>query len=173
MIKVRAVRDGQHVEEVPVADLAAVRAQEGTLIWVDVASPTPAELAELGAEFGIHEVALEDLQVDERQRPKVEQYHDQVVLVFYGAVTGTDGRPTRLFELDLLAGRNYPAQLPRGRADRPEDDRRTGQGPPRAGQRRGRLPAVCRPRRAGRHLLPGPRRHRRADRRGRGGGPGR
>jgi magnesium transporter len=107
MIKVRAVRDGQHVEEVPVADLAAVRAQEGTLIWVDVASPTPAELAELGAEFGIHEVALEDLQVDERQRPKVEQYHDQVVLVFYGAVTGTDGRPTRLFELDLLAGRNY------------------------------------------------------------------
>jgi magnesium transporter len=73
MIKVRALRDGEHVEEVAVADLPALRDQAGTLIWVEVVAPTPAELAELGAEFGIHEVALEDLQVGEPQRPKVEQ----------------------------------------------------------------------------------------------------
>jgi magnesium transporter len=107
MIKVRALRDGEHVEEVAVADLPALRAQPGTLIWVEVVAPTPAELAELGAEFGIHEVALEDLQVGERQRPKVEQYQDQVLLVFYGALTGAGGHPTRLFEVDLVAGRRY------------------------------------------------------------------
>jgi magnesium transporter len=107
MIKVRALRDGEHVEEVAVADLPAVRAQAGTLIWVEVVAPTPAELAELGAEFGIHEVALEDLQVGERQRPKVEQYQDQVLLVFYGALTGAGGHPTRLFEVDLVAGQRY------------------------------------------------------------------
>jgi magnesium transporter len=107
MIKVRAVRDGQQIEVVEVADLAAVRAQAGTLVWVEVIHPTPDELATLGAEFGIHEVALEDLQADESQRPKVEQYQDQVLLVVFGAQAGEGQRPTRLFEVDLVAGPGY------------------------------------------------------------------
>jgi magnesium transporter len=107
MIKVRAVRDGRQVESVEPADLAAVRAQAGSLIWVEVVHPTPDELATLGAEFGIHEIALEDLQADERQRPKVEQYEEQVMVVVYGAQAGTDDRPTRLFEVDLVAGPGY------------------------------------------------------------------
>jgi magnesium transporter len=107
MIAVRALRQGRAVEELPVADLPAVRAEPGTLVWVDVTSPTPAELATIGEEFGIDEIALEDLQVGERQRPKLEQYPDHVLLVFYGAAAGADGRPTRLFEVDLVAGHNY------------------------------------------------------------------
>jgi magnesium transporter len=107
MIKVRALRHGQHVEDLPMAEVPAARAEAGSLLWVEVVSPTPGELAELGAEFGIHEVALEDLQVSERQRPKVEQYQDQVVLVVYGAAAGADGRSTRLFEVDLVIGRSY------------------------------------------------------------------
>ena len=97
MIKVRVLRDGQEVEDVAMADLAAIRAQPGVLIWVDVASPTPDELATLGREFDIHEVALEDLEIGERQRPKVEQYpdQDQVLLVFYAALPHADGKPTR------------------------------------------------------------------------------
>ena len=94
MIRVRVLRDGQEVEEVAMADLAAVRAQPGVLIWVEVVSPTPDELATLGREFDIHEVALEDLEIGERQRPKVEQYpdKDQVLLVFYAALPHTDGK---------------------------------------------------------------------------------
>jgi magnesium transporter len=109
MIGVRVLRDGHGMEEVPITDLAAVRGQPGTLIWVEVVSPTPEELASLGREFGIHEVALEDLEIGERQRPKVEQYpdQDQVLLVWYGAQTGTAERPTRLLEVDIVAGQNY------------------------------------------------------------------
>jgi magnesium transporter len=107
MIQVRVLRDGREVSDAAVADLAAIRAQPGTLVWVDVASPTPDELATLGREFDIHEVALEDLEVGERQRPKIEQYQDQVVLVFYAALPEPAGRPTRLVEVDLVAGQNY------------------------------------------------------------------
>jgi magnesium transporter len=107
MIKVRALRDGQQVDDLAMADLPSVRSKQGNLVWVEAASPTPAELATLGEVFGIHEVALEDLRIDERQRPKLEQYQDQVVLVFYGASAGADGGPTRLFEVDLVAGHNY------------------------------------------------------------------
>jgi magnesium transporter len=107
MIQVRVLRDGREVNDAAVADLAAIRAQPGTLVWVDVASPTHDELATLGREFDIHEVALEDLEVGERQRPKIEQYQDQVVLVFYAALPESAGQPTRLVEVDLVAGQNY------------------------------------------------------------------
>ena len=107
MIQVRVLRDGREVSDAAVADLAAIRAQPGTLVWVDVASPTHDELATLGREFDIHEVALEDLEVGERQRPKIEQYQDQVVLVFYAALPESGGQPTRLVEVDLVAGQNY------------------------------------------------------------------
>ena len=107
MIQIRVLRDGREAEAAELADLGSVSAQPGTLVWVDAASPTHEELAALGETFAIHEVALEDLEVDERQRPKIEQYEDQVLLVFYGARTGTEGHPTRLFEVDLVAGRNY------------------------------------------------------------------
>jgi magnesium transporter len=131
MIKVRALRDGQEVSDVELADLPAVRAEAGALVWVEAVHPTPDELKTLGTEFGIHEVALEDLQVDEHQRPKVEHYQDQVVLVVYGALAGTDDRPTRLFEVDMVAGRNYlltfhggapidPGPMVRRVKDRPE-----------------------------------------------------
>ena len=131
MIKVRVLRDGQNVEDLAMAELPAVRAEAGNLIWVEVISPTPAELATLGEEFGIHEVALEDLELGERQRPKVEQYQDQVLLVFFGASAGSGSRPTSLFEVDVIAGQNYlltfhggapidPGPVVRRVKDRPE-----------------------------------------------------
>ena len=56
-------------------------------LWSGSTRPgDPDELAALGREFDIHEVALEDLEVGERQRPKIEQYQDQVLLVFYAAL---------------------------------------------------------------------------------------
>jgi magnesium transporter len=131
MIKASAVIDGQQVEAVELADLADARARAGTLVWVEVIHPTPDELATLGAEFGIHEVALEDLRADERQRPKVEQYQDQVLLVAYGAHAGDGQQPIRLFEVDLVAGPGYlltfhggapvdPGPIVRRVKDRPE-----------------------------------------------------
>ncbi|HEX3213457.1 MAG TPA: magnesium transporter CorA family protein, partial [Actinomycetota bacterium] len=107
MIQVRVLQDGREVSDAAVADLAAIRAQPGTLVWVDVASPTPDDLATLGREFDIHEVALEDLELGEPQRPKIEQYQDQVLLVFYAALPESGGRPTRLVEVDLVVGQNY------------------------------------------------------------------
>jgi magnesium transporter len=109
MIRVRVLRDGHEMEDVPLEELPAVRDDRKVLVWVEVISPTAEDLAVVGREFGVHEVALEDLQVGERQRPKVEQYpdQDQVLLVFYGAEVVAGHRPTRLLEVDLVAGRNY------------------------------------------------------------------
>ena len=110
MIGVRVLRDGRQMEDADLAELAALRGDPRALIWVEVATPTPEDLATLGREFGIHEIALEDLEIGERQRPKVEQYpdQDQVLLVWYGAQPGTAQHPTRLWEVDIVAGQTYP-----------------------------------------------------------------
>ena len=109
MIGVRVLRDGRQMEDADLAELAALRGDPRALIWVEVATPTAEDLATLGREFGIHEIALEDLEIGERQRPKVEQYpdQDQVLLVWYGAQTGTAERPVWLWEVDIVTGQNY------------------------------------------------------------------
>jgi magnesium transporter len=106
MIQVHVFREGQELTEVPVADLSEVRKEPGTLVWADVVSATPDELADMGREFDIHPVALEDCQPHRKQRPKVEEYPGHVLLVAYAAKHGSHGR-VELHELDLVAGQNF------------------------------------------------------------------
>jgi magnesium transporter len=115
MIKVHVFREGQEVTDVPVADLSEVRGEPDTLVWADVISGTPEELAEMGEEFGIHPVALEDCHHQRKQRPKVEEYPGHVLLVAYAAKPGTEHRPVELHELDLIAGSNFLVSFHAGR----------------------------------------------------------
>jgi magnesium transporter len=114
MIQVHVFREGQELTEVPVADLSEVRKEPGTLVWADVVSATPDELADMGREFDIHPVALEDCQPHRKQRPKVEEYPGHVLLVAYAAKHGSHGR-VELHELDLVAGQNFLVSFHAGR----------------------------------------------------------
>jgi len=57
-----------------------VAAQPGTFVWLGVVEPTAAEFEAIGAEFGLHELAVEDA-VRAHQRPKVEEYDETVHVV--------------------------------------------------------------------------------------------
>jgi magnesium transporter len=52
--------------------------------WLDLVDPAPEQLSRLAERFGWHPLALEDLQ-KRGQRPKLDRYGDQMLLVFYGA----------------------------------------------------------------------------------------
>ena len=107
MIKVHVFREGQEVTDVPVADLSEVRGEPDTLVWADVISGTPQELADMGREFEIHPIALEDCAHHRKQRPKVEEYPGHVLLVAYAAKPGSHEHRVELHELDLVAGKNF------------------------------------------------------------------
>ena len=107
MIKVHVFREGLEVTDVPVADLSEVRGEPDTLVWADVISGTPQELADMGQEFEIHPVALEDCAHHRKQRPKVDEYPGHVLLVAYAAKPGTRDHRVQLHELDLVAGKNF------------------------------------------------------------------
>jgi magnesium transporter len=131
VIQVHVFRKGQELRDVPVADLSTVRTEPQTLVWVDLVSATPDELAAMGEEFDIHQMALASCAADAKQRPRVEEYDGQILLVAYAAKPAADDRPVELHELDVVAGRNYlltfhggapidAAQVARRVAARPE-----------------------------------------------------
>src|SRR5215211_9199993 len=60
-------------------------ARPGTLVWVCVANPNDGLITDLEREFDIHPLAVEDLR-KRNQRPKLDSYEGQHVLVAYEAV---------------------------------------------------------------------------------------
>jgi magnesium transporter len=107
MIQAHVFRKGEEVRDVPVAELSQVRAEPRTLVWVDLISPTPEELAAMGEEFQIHELALASCAVGSKQRPRVEEFEDQVLLIAYASKPVAEGEPVDLRELDVIAGQNF------------------------------------------------------------------
>ncbi len=83
-------------------ELADLRARD-EFFWLDLESPGDREVAALGDVLGLHSLAVEDTLVF-GQRPKLEAYDDEVLLVFYGAHAGANGRPEGLETHCYLSG---------------------------------------------------------------------
>jgi len=83
---------GDAVHVLTAVDDARIRRQRqhDEFFWLDLEDPTPAELDDLGGVLGLHPMSLEDTR-EFGQRPKVDVYEDNVLVVFYTArVTGAE-----------------------------------------------------------------------------------
>ncbi|MCU1593009.1 MAG: corA [Frankiales bacterium] len=81
----RAYRDGELVDEgfdvTLVSDHLDVA---GTVVWLDLLTPSQEDLGVLVEEFGLHALAVEDA-VSEHQRAKIDSYDDHLFLASYVA----------------------------------------------------------------------------------------
>jgi magnesium transporter len=66
---------------------------EGEFFWLKLHGCSDAQLAEMGAKFGLHPLAIEDSQ-EFGQRPKLDDYQTTALLVFYGV--DPDGTPVEV-----------------------------------------------------------------------------
>lgn len=83
--RTRCYRDGTLVDEdFPLAEVSEHLDLSGTVVWVDLADPSEADLARLAGELGLHELAVEDA-LTLRQRPKLDRYPDHLFLSAYSA----------------------------------------------------------------------------------------
>ena len=78
-------------------------ARPGTLVWVSAADPSDELISDLAREFRIHPLAVEDMR-KRHQRPKLDSYEGQHVLVAYEAVSG---ETTRLSELHVFFAKQW------------------------------------------------------------------
>jgi magnesium transporter len=90
----------------PPETLAALRAEPGVLLWVDLANPTPEEIKlVLESTFQFHPLAIEDC-VSDSPFPKLEPYDEYLYLVMHAV----DYRVKDAFtttEIDLFIGKNF------------------------------------------------------------------
>ena len=61
--------------------------------WLDLLAPSDDDIRRVGERFGLHPLAVED-SLEFGQRPKLDDYGDTALLVFYG-VSAADGDPPR------------------------------------------------------------------------------
>ncbi len=72
--RTRAYRGGVlDAEGFPLSDVSGRLALPDTFVWVDFVDPPLAQLDELAAELGLHELAVEDA-LGPHQRPKLDHY---------------------------------------------------------------------------------------------------
>ena len=77
--------------------------------WLDLVGPSDEQLGALAARFGWHPLALEDLR-EQRQRPKLDRYGDQMLIVFYGAhapAEPTDDDAPQLVEVHMMVSGSW------------------------------------------------------------------
>lgn len=72
-----------------------------TVVWLDVCRPTPADLAVIADELGLHPLAREDA-TGRPQRPKVEPYAGHQFLVAYAVAYDATTRELTTSEIDVF-----------------------------------------------------------------------
>lgn len=103
-------------------EIDRLRRRDGAIVWLDITDPGETEIDLLRREFDLHPLAEEDIQL-RRQRPKIDTYPGQHVIVTYevvppDTVEGTDGPDgadgdlvartgAPLAEIHLFAGTGY------------------------------------------------------------------
>jgi magnesium transporter len=90
--------------------------EEGTFVWVGVAEPSEAEFQAIGAEFGLHELAVEDA-VRAHQRPKVEEYDDVVHVVLKTARYVDPKEMIEVGEVSVFVAPDFVITVRHGNAD--------------------------------------------------------
>jgi len=99
-----AYEEGRKLADIAKEDISEYLKRPNCFVWVGLKDPESAELEEMRAEFGLHELAVEDARHG-HQRPKIEEYGDSLFAVLQTVET-RDGQP-ELGEVDIFVGPNY------------------------------------------------------------------
>src|SRR3954467_9497325 len=76
----------------------------GHFFWLDLTAPTAAQIGELADILDLPPLAVEDT-VEFHQRPKVDDYGERLLIVFYGAEPTAGGTQLIEVHVHLAAGR--------------------------------------------------------------------
>jgi len=102
---------GKKVSDVPLDDVSEVIEIPGQFVWIGLYEPSDELLAKIQAEFGLHDLAVEDARAA-HQRPKLEEYGDSLFVVLRTAQLA-DGK-TEFGETHIFVGPRYVVTIRHG-----------------------------------------------------------
>lgn len=106
LINCVAYEDGRRLADCPVDDIATYALKPDCFVWVALKDAAPDELAKMQAEFGLHDLAIEDAQRG-HQRPKIEEYGDTLFAVLHTIEHGPEDDELLVGEVDIFVGPNF------------------------------------------------------------------
>lgn len=105
LINCAAYQGGKKLTDIPVSDISDYLAKPECFVWVALKEPDAGEMAAMKEEFGLHQLAIEDV-VNGNQRPKIEEFGDTVFAVLHTIEVDDDGEIIT-GQVNVFAGRNF------------------------------------------------------------------
>ncbi|MGE5625826.1 MAG: magnesium/cobalt transporter CorA [Bacillota bacterium] len=99
-----AYQEGKKLTDISRQEIGAYVKRDDCFVWVALRDADAAELAQMKAEFGLHELAVEDA-LSGHQRPKLEEYGESLFIVLQ--TLEYQGGELHVGELDVFVGPNY------------------------------------------------------------------
>ena len=99
-----AYQTGRKVRDIEREEIVEYLRQPNSFVWVALFEPDEGELAAMQAQFGLHELAVDDARHG-HQRPKIEEYGESLFVVLH--MLEFDGGDLRTGEVNIFAGRNF------------------------------------------------------------------
>ncbi len=84
IMKCIAYQNGVSIGDVTIEDISKVLHQEHSFVWLGLREANSELLAKIQAEFGLHDLAIEDAGAA-HQRPKIEEYGESLFMVLHTA----------------------------------------------------------------------------------------
>ena len=106
-----AYREGRDLGEVSLDQISEVLQQPDTFVWLGLHEPDDVLLLKIQAEFGLHELAVEDAH-HAHQRPKIEAYSNSLFIVLKTAQL--EGGAVVYGETHLFVGANFLVSVRHG-----------------------------------------------------------
>ena len=104
LINCVAYQDGRKLADVPVSEIHNYVSRPDCFVWVALKDPDDAELRAMQGQFGLHDLAVEDVHHG-HQRPKIEEYGSSLFAVIHMIENGRE--ELHVGEVALFVGNNY------------------------------------------------------------------
>jgi magnesium transporter len=104
LINCAAYQNGKKLADIPIDQIHLFVSRPDCFVWVALKDPEAAELELMQAEFGLHDLAVEDAHKG-HQRPKIEEYGQSLFVVLHMVENGSD--ELSVGEVCIFVGSNY------------------------------------------------------------------
>ncbi|MGH7413858.1 MAG: CorA family divalent cation transporter, partial [Candidatus Rokuibacteriota bacterium] len=99
--------------DVALADISEALKQNDRFVWIGLYEPDESLLKEVQAEFGLHDLAIEDAH-RAHQRPKLEMYDGSLFVVLHTVQSDPATKRFQLGETHLFVGPRYIVSVRHG-----------------------------------------------------------